>query len=43
MARDICKYVFSQIEKEKTDFFLYHLPEFIADLYHKINLDEKKD
>jgi len=37
MARDICKHVFSELEKEKTDFFLYHLPEFISDLYIKTN------
>ena len=38
MARDICKHVFRELENEKTDFFLYHLPEFISDLYHKIVL-----
>lgn len=37
IARDICKHVFSELEKEKTDFFLYHLPEFISDLYIKAN------
>lgn len=41
ICRDICKYVFAQREKEKTDFFLYHLPEFIADLYHKINIKDE--
>ena len=37
MAKRIYEYVFSQIEKEKTDFFMYHLPEFIADLYNETN------
>lgn len=37
MAKRICEYVFSQIEREKTDFFMYHLPEFISDLYIKTN------
>ena len=41
MARDICKHVFRELENEKTDFFLYHLPEFIADLYHKINIKDE--
>lgn len=37
MARYICNHVFAELEKEKTDFFLYHLPEFISDLYIKSN------
>lgn len=37
VAIEICKHVFTQIEIEKTNFFLYHLPEFISDLYIKTN------
>lgn len=42
ILRDICKHVFRELENEKTDFFLYHFPEFVADLYHKINLSWKQ-
>lgn len=33
----LCEYVFADIEKEKTWFYLYHLPEYVADLYIKTN------
>lgn len=34
----LCEYIFSEIEKEKTWFYLYHFPEYVSDLYHKFNL-----
>lgn len=43
MIRDICKYVFGQIEKEKTDFFLYHLPDYILKLHEATNKEPHKN
>lgn len=37
MIRDVCKYIFGQIEKEKTDFFLYRLPDYILKLHKATN------
>ena len=40
ILRDIWKYTFAWFEKEKVDFHLYHLPDFISDLYFKLNKDD---
>lgn len=42
IAHEICKHVFTELEKEKNNFYFYHLPQFITDLYHKINLEWKQ-